>query len=165
MNDPKHPKAGDRTLDLGDIELVDITPDHVARLSKLRDGHAEAIEALVLATPAARQRAGLSEAEVNDLEALWAAYQRIDEVRPAVEKLLELLHETRLVRGHEIAYRLGEMAHQVRRRADRTDHGAEVAAPFEALLDYHFATGQMAAAAREKNKKEAEAPADASSPS
>lgn len=164
MSNPKHPKAGDRTMDLSDIEVVDITPDHVAHLSKLRDGHAGAIAALLAANLMARQRAGLNEVEVAELSAIWAAYQRIEEVLPAVEKLLELLHETRLVRGHEIAYRLGEMAHQVRRRADRSANGAEVAAPFEALLEYHFATGQKAAAAREKNKKEAEGPASTSSP-
>ncbi|MDI3281760.1 hypothetical protein [Polyangium sp. 15x6] len=158
MSDPKHPKAGDRTMDLSDIPLVDITPDHVAHLSKLREGHAGAIAAVLTAAAAARQRAGLSEVEVAELNANWAAYEQIEEVLPAVEKLLELLHETRLVRGHEIAYRLGEMAHQVRRRADRSANGAEVAGPFEALLDYHFATGQKSAAAREKNKKEAEAP-------
>ncbi|TKC99587.1 hypothetical protein [Polyangium fumosum] len=164
MSDPKHPKAGDRTMDLSDIELVDITPDHVAHLSKLRDGHAGAIAALLLSDPAARQQAGLSEVEVAELGALWQDFQRIEEVLPAVEKLLELLHETRLVRAHEIAYRLGEMAHQVRRRAERSAKGAEVAAPFEALLEYHFATGQKAAAAREKNKKEAEAPASTNTP-
>ncbi|MDI1477232.1 hypothetical protein [Polyangium sp. y55x31] len=156
MSNPKHPKAGDRSIDVTDVDLVDITPDHIARLSKLRDGHAPAIAAILHADPAARQRAGLSEAEVVELEADWEASRRIEEVLPAVEKLLELLHETRLVRNHAIAFRLGEMAHQVRRRADRLPNGTEVAAPFQTLLEYHFAVGQKIAALREKNKKDAE---------
>ncbi len=166
MSDPKHPKAGERSIDITDVELVDITPDHIARLSKLRDGHAAGILAVLLADPAVRLRAGLREVEVAELEADWATCKRIEEVLPAVEKLLELLQETRLVRGHSIAFRLGEMAHQVRRRADRSPNGTEVAAPFEPLLDYHFAVGQKAAATREKNKKDAEPPpASSTSPS
>jgi len=152
-SDPKHPKAGDRSIDGTDLELVDITPDHIARLSKLRDGHALGIAAILGADPAARQRAGLSEVEVVELGADWEVSKRIEEVLPAVEKLLELLHETRLVRNHAIAFRLGEMAHQVRRRADRLANGTEVAAPFEPLLDYHFAVGQKIALAREKNQE------------
>ncbi|MRG93843.1 hypothetical protein [Polyangium spumosum] len=164
MSNPQHPKPGDLVMDLSDIEVVDITPEHVARLSKLREGHALAILAVLLAEPAARQRAGLSEVEVAELATLSQNLQRVEEVLPAVEKLRELLHETRLVWSHEIAYRLGEMAHQVRRRAERAVNGVEVAAPFEALIDYHFETGQKSAAAREKNKTEAEAPASSSSP-
>jgi len=156
MSDPKHPKVGDRAVDITDVELVDITPDHIPRMTKLREGHPSAITAILGADLVARKRAGLSDSEVSDLDALWAKCQRIDEVLPAVEKLHELLVETRLVHGHEIGIRLGEMAHQVRRRADRSPNKGEVAGPFEALLDYHFATGQMAAAAREKNKKNTE---------
>ena len=73
-----------------------------------------------------------------EIGAAWEASKRIEEVLPAVEKLLELLHETRLVRNHAIAFRLGEMAHQVRRRADRLPNGTEVVAPFEPLLDYQI---------------------------
>ncbi|MDC3954771.1 hypothetical protein [Polyangium jinanense] len=156
MSDSKHPQPGDRSIDVTDLDLVDITPDHIARLSKLRDGYASAIKAILLADPAVRQRAGLSEIEVAELGADWETSKRIDEVVPAVEKLLELLHETRLMRNHAIAFRLGEMAHQVRRRADRLPNGTEVAAPFEPLLAYHFAVGQKIAAMREKNKKAAE---------
>lgn len=156
MNDPKHPLPGERHIDVTDISLVDITSDYVSHLSKLREGHAAAVANLMQAGPAARKKAGLNEDEVEELAAAWAACMRVDEVLPAVEKLLELLVETRLVRGHEVAVRIGEMAHQIRRRAERSPNGGEILGPFQTLVDYHFAVGQKAAAAREKKKKEAE---------
>ena len=47
---------------------------------------------------------------------------------------------------------------------DAQDDEHEAHAPFEPLLDYHFAVGQKIALAREKNKKELEPPAPTTSP-
>ncbi|UQA57268.1 hypothetical protein [Polyangium aurulentum] len=154
MSDPKHPKAGDQSIDASDLALVDIMPDHISKLTKLRDGCGKAVGNVLGADPAARKRAGVNEVEVAELGEIWADCQRIDELLPAVEKLCELLHETRLVRGHEVAMKLGEMAHQIRRRAERMPNGTEILAPFSALLDYQFAPAQKAAATREKNRAE-----------
>ena len=152
MSDPKHPTIGAQHIDVTDLALVDITPDHVHRLSKLRDGHGAAVSNVLGSNATIRKRAGVNEAEVEELGELWVACQRIDEVLPAAEKLVELLHETRLVRGHEVAIKLREIAHQVRRRAERLPDGTEVLAPFDALLDYQFGPAQKAAAARDKDK-------------
>jgi len=154
MSNPMHPKAGDKIIDVSDIELKDITPEHIGKLTKMREGHGAALVNLLDSDPAARKRAGLSEPEVEELAALWAKYQRIEEVLPAAEKLAELLHETRLLHGHAIGAKLGEMANQIRRRAERVDNGAEVVGPFEVLLAYQFAPAQKAAATREKAKAE-----------
>lgn len=102
---------------------------------------------------AAFKRAGIAASEVEDVITLWEKCKRIDAVLPAVEKLCELLVETRLMEGHNLAIRLGEMAYQIRRRGTRTANGTEVMAPFETLLNYHFGPGQQAAATREKKKK------------
>ena len=158
MSDPKHPKPYDQILDISDLTLVDITPEHISRLTKLRDGHPVAVDSVVSATPLALKRAGIHPDEAQELAALWADAQRIDEVLPAVEKLLELLHETRLVRGHEIAMRLGEMAQQIRRRADRSPDGTEILAPFEKLLAYQSAPALKAVATKEKARANEEAP-------
>ena len=164
MSDPKNPVPGDRCIDLTDIELHDITPDMARRLLKLRDGHAQAVQTLLLADPAVRKQAGLSEAEVQDLADTWAAYQRIEQVLPAVRKLLEIVEETRLVHGADIAMKLGEMAHQVRRRGAKIQNGDAVLAPFETLLDYQFGPAQMAADRRAKAKAEEETPAENPAP-
>ncbi len=159
MSNPMHPKAGDKIIDVSDIELKDITPEHIGKLTKMREGHGVAILNLLESDPAARKRAGLSEPEVEELAELWTKYQRIEEVLPAAEKLAELLHETRMLHGHAIGAKLGEMANQIRRRADRVDDGAEVVGPFEALLAYQFAPAQKAAATRAKAETETEAEA------
>jgi len=153
MDDPKHPKPTDKHIDVRDLELVDIPPDHVARLSKLRAGHAEAVEGVLRLPAATLKRAGVHAEEVQDLAAHWATIQRIDEVMPAVEKLLELLKETRLVHGHEVALKLGEMASQVRRRADHAHNAGEIAGPFEPLLAYQSGPALRAAATKAKAAK------------
>jgi hypothetical protein len=164
MSDPKHPRPNDQVFDLSDLQLVDITPDRIAELSKLRQGHEIAVESVVSATPAVLKRAGISADEVQDLATAFAVIQRIDEVLPAVEKLVELLRETRLVRGHDVATRLGEMAQQVKRRADRAADGHEIAAPFEALSTYQSAPAVKAAATKEKAKAKEETPSPIAAP-
>ncbi|MRG93423.1 hypothetical protein [Polyangium spumosum] len=158
MSDPKHPKPYDQIFDLSDLQLVDITPEHISHLTKLRDGHDVAVETLLFASPLALKRAGIHPDEAQELAALWADAQRIDEVLPAAEKLVELLRETRLVRGHEIAIRLGEMVQQIRRRADRSPDGAEILAPFEKVIAYQSAPALKAAATKEKMRAKEEAP-------
>ncbi|MDC3957643.1 hypothetical protein KEG38_27540 [Polyangium jinanense] len=159
MSDPKHPKPNDQVIDVSDLALVDITPDHISRLSKLREGYDVAVKTVVTASPVALQRAGIHPGEVAALAANWVDVERIDEVVPAVEKLLELLHETRLMRGHEIAMRLGEMAQQIRRRADRSPDGAEILAPFEDLLAYQSGPALKAVATKEKARANEDTPA------
>ncbi|MDI1434195.1 hypothetical protein [Polyangium sorediatum] len=147
-------------MHLSDLQLVDITPEHISRLTKLREGHPVAIDNVISASPVALKRACIHPDEPQIVAALWADVQRLDEVLPAVEKLLELLHETRLMRGHEIAMRLGEMVQQIRRRADRSPDGAEILAPFEKLLAYQSAPALKAVATKEKARANEEAPSE-----
>jgi len=158
MSDPKHPRPYDQTFDLSDLQLVDITPEHISHLTKLREGHPVAIDNVISASSVALKRACIHPDEPQLVAALWADVQRLDEVQPAVEKLLELIKETRLMRGHEIALRLGEMAQQVRRRAERAPDGAEIMALFERLLAYQSAPALKAAATRDKARANEEAP-------
>lgn len=155
MSDPKHPKPTDQVIDVSDLDLVDITPERIAELSKLREGHALAVKSILNASPEAIQRAGLNPSEIEALAAAYADIERINEVMPAVEKLVELLYETRLVRGDEVATRLSEMASLIRRRKSRSAQGPEIAGPFEPLLTYQSAPAHKAAATKAKAKKEA----------
>ena len=167
MNDPKNPEPGERSVDLTDLDLHDITPEEAQRLLKLRDGHPKAVKNVLLAAPEVRKQAGLSEVEVTELTAKWVKVQRIEQVLPAVQKLVELLEETRLVEGADIAMRLGEMANQVRRRAGKLADGDTVLAAFEELLDYQFGLAQQVAdrRAKAKVKSDAAAPPPAGTPS
>jgi hypothetical protein len=80
-------------------------------------------------------------------------------VQPAVDKLAELVKETKQVNGHEIAIRLAEIANQIRRRGERSTNEGEVVAPFTALFDYQFGPAAKAAATKEKAKANADPPA------
>jgi hypothetical protein len=151
------PEPGERSIDLTDLVLVDITPEQAQRLLKLRDGHPQAIKCVLLADPAIRKMAGLSESEVGDLGQKWTKAQRIEKVLPAARKLVELLEETLLVEGADIAMRLGEMARQIRRRAPNLPEGDTLLATFEVLLDYQFALAQQVADRRAKAKAKAAA--------
>jgi len=159
MSDPKHPRPGDQVVDLSDLALKDITPEQAQKLTKPRDGIAKAVTNVLLSDSEARKRAGVSDDEVVELTALWADYQRLEEVLPAVEKLAELVKETRQLSGHEIAIRVGEIANQIRRRGERSINEGEVVAPFSVLLDYQFGPAVKAAATREKAKGKTDAPA------
>ena len=163
MSDPMNPQPGDKTIDLKDLALYDITSEEAQRLLKLRDGHPKAIKNVLLADPAVRKQAGLAEDEVTALSDKWTKMQRIEQVLPAVQKLVELLEETRLVEGADIAMRLGEMANQVRRRAGKLPNGDPILAAFEDLLDYQFGLAQQVADRRAKAKAKADGAAAASS--
>jgi len=165
MSDPKNPIPGERAIDVNDLDLIDVTPDHIQKLPKLRDGHAQAVQCVLLADPAIRKQAGLSEVEVEELGQRWAKVQRIQQVLPAARKLVELLEETSYVEGGDIASKLTEMAHQIRRRSARLPAGDAILAAFEDLSEYQFAIAQKSADKRARAKAKATAsPAPAATP-
>lgn len=149
MSDPKHPKVGDLIIDATDIPLVDITPDRVRQLTKVRDGYESAVANVVQLATADVERAGLNPAEIQRLQSLSADDAHLGELHAAAQKLTELLYETRLQRRHEIATLLAEFAAQARRRADRVENKAEVLGPLAALLDYQYGPAKQAAATKE----------------
>jgi hypothetical protein len=152
MGDPKHPKVGDLSVDASDIQVTDITPEQVKKLTKVRDGFEKAIENVVNLKPEAIDRAGLNEKDIQRLTANLMRDQRIAELLPASEKLVELLHETRQLGRHEMATILGEFAAQTRRRADRSSNASEILGPLEVLLDYQYGPAMKATATKEKAK-------------
>ena len=149
VSDPKHPNIGDLSIDASGIVLVDITPDRVRQLTKVRDGYEAVITHVVQLAAADVARAGLNPADIQRLQALSAEDAHLGQLHAAAEKLTELLYETRLQRRHEIATLLGEFASQTRRRADRAENGHEVLGPLAALLEYQYGPAQQAVATKE----------------
>lgn len=164
MSNPKNPEPGDLVIDASDIDVVDITPDQIMKLLKLHDGAEKAMDNLLRLKPLEISRAGVSDAEVARARVLIAEYRRIETLLPAVAKLLELLHETRLDRGHKISLLIAEIATQARRRGERDPQGAEILGPLEDLLTYQYGPAIKAAATRgRKNAQAKRAKAGASS--
>lgn len=152
MSDPKNPVPGDLHIDASDIAVIDLTPEHLKALTKLRAGHEVAVANIARLTPAQLKAAGINPDEAAVIVSLAAEHKQIGALHAAAAKLTELLHETRMDRGHAIAMRIAEFAEQARRRADRSPNGAEILGPLADLLDYQLGPAQKAVTTRTKAK-------------
>jgi hypothetical protein len=154
MSDPKHPAVGDMSIDASDITPADLTPDQIQHKTKVRAGFPNAVAALKRLSPDQIQTSGVNANEVQRALDLKIQYDRCDELLPAAEKLVELLRETKVEYGHQIGIILGEIAAQVRRRADRDPKAAEVLGTISDLLNYISAPGLKAVKTRAKNEEQ-----------
>jgi hypothetical protein len=152
MSDPKNPLPGDLHINASDIAVIDLTPEHLKALTKLRAGHENAVANIARLTAAQLKAAGINPDEAAAIVSLAAEHKRIDVFHAAAAKLAELLHETRMDRGHAMATRIAEIAEQARRRADRSPNGAEILGPLADLLDYQLGPAQKAVTTRVKAK-------------
>ncbi len=160
MSDPKNPKPGDLSIDATDVPLVDITPEQMLKLIRIREGLGEAAGDILRLKPADIDRIGLNPGDVQRAFALIEQYERLEALLPAAAKLLEMITETRAVRAHELSLLFGEIAAQARRRGERDPRGAEIMGPLANLFAYQYGPAQKAVATRAKAKgKGAEEPA------
>jgi hypothetical protein len=155
LNDKPLPKPGDQVIDVSDMVLVDITPEHISKLVKLHDGADKAMANIERLKPAEIERAGLNEKDVTRALGLIAEHRRLEGILPAAEKLVELIFENKLDRGHQIGLLLGEIATQARRRGERDPKGAEILGPLADLFEYQYGPANKAVATRERNAKAA----------
>jgi hypothetical protein len=158
--DPKHPDIGDLIIDASQLPVRDLTPEQIKKITKLRDGALPALQRILQLTPQELVAAGISAAEITRANTLLSEYKYADELLPPAEKLAELMHETKLDRGHQIANLLTEIAGQVRRRAERDLLDDEILAKLEEVFDYQYGPAYMAQLTRaRKAEAEAEPPA------
>jgi hypothetical protein len=150
MSDPKNPVPGDQIIDASDLDLVDITPEQMQRLLKIRTGLDKAMANVMRLKPEEIDRAGLNPNDMQRAITLIQQYERIEDFLPAAQKLAEMLLETRAQRAHELSLLLGEIAAQVRRRGERDSKGAEIMGPLADLFEYQFGPARKSAATRAK---------------
>ena len=162
MNDPKNPTPGDLHIDASDIAVIDLTPEYLQTLTKLRAGSEKAVANVARLTPAQLKAAGINADDPAALVALAAEHKRICALYEAAAKLTELLHETHLDRGHTIATRLAETTEQAKRRADRSPNGAEILGPLADLIEYQLGPAYKGAATKAKGKAASEVNGEAS---
>lgn len=151
-SDPTNPKPGDLHIDASAIAVVDLLPEQIAKLSKLRDGYEKALDSLTSLSSEAATRAGIHPGEIDRAATLAAEIKSLDVFAPAADKLSELMKETRYDRAHQLAGILTEAAAQARRRADRDPNGASILAPLEDLLEFQYGPAAKATITREKAK-------------
>ena len=152
MSDPKNPTPGDLHIDATDIAVIDLTPEYLQTLTKLRAGFEKGVANIARLTPAQLKAAGINPDDAATIVALTAEHKRISALHEASAKLTELLHETSMDRGHTIATRLAEATEQAKRRADRSPNGAEILGPLADLLQYQLGPAYKGAATKAKAK-------------
>ncbi len=151
-SDPKNPKPGDLHIDASDLTVIDLIPEQIPKLSKLREGYESALDSLASLSPQAATRAGIHPEEIARAVTLAAEIKSLDVFSPAADKLAELMRETRLDRAHQLAGILTEAAAQARRRADRDPNRASILAPLEELLEFQYGPAAKASVTRGKAK-------------
>jgi hypothetical protein len=159
MSDPKHPAVGDMAIDASDVTHVNLTAHQILTKIKVRAGFSQAVTALTRLSPNQIQVSGVNAGEVQRAIDLKVQYDRCEELIPPVEKLLELLRETRIEYGHQISIILGETAAQARRRADHDPKAAEILGTIEDLLDYISAPALKGIKTRAKKDQRDSSPA------
>jgi hypothetical protein len=157
MSDATKPKPGDLSIDVTDLVVYDLTAEQISTKTKVRPGFDKAVECLGRLKPEQIKQVGLSADDIERSGALLIQYNRADEVLPAVDKLAELLRETKIETGHQIGIILGDSASHMRRRAERDAKAAEIMGTLADLLNYVSAPANKAVATRNKAAAE-EAP-------
>ncbi len=155
-NDPRHPSVGALVIDASQLEVKDLTVEQIKKLTKLREGGLKAVRRLIQLVPQHLEAAGISPNEITRAGKLLGEYEYSDELLPPADKLAELIRETKLDRGHQLANLLTEVAAQVRRRAERGLLDNEVLAALEELLDYQYGPAYKAQLTRARKASEAE---------
>jgi hypothetical protein len=89
-------------------------------------------------------------------------FDRASELLGPAEKMVELLRETRMYRGHQVGLVLSEMANQARHRGEKDAQAAQLLGMLGDLINYIYGPAQKGAAAR-KDREESEAPAPSGS--
>jgi hypothetical protein len=152
MGIPTDPERGDKHIDASAVALRDLTPEYIRTLTKLRSGYMKAVACVERLTPEQLKANGISPDEVAALVTQAAEHKQLIAFYEASEKLTELCHDSKMEKGHQIATRLAEMAEQARRRADRSQNGAEILGPLADLFEYQFAPAEKSASTKAKAK-------------
>jgi hypothetical protein len=152
-SDPKRPKYGEPAIDISDLPVKGMTAEQVKKATKLRPGALAALQRVLQLKPPQREAAGISPTEITRGGALLSDYTYAAELEPPAEKIAELVHETKIDRGHQIAALLTEVAGQVRHRAERGLLDPEVLAALEELFDYQYGPAYKGQLTKAKNAK------------
>ena len=159
-NDPTHPVIGDLIIDARQLPVRDMTIEQIRKATKLRDGWLTALQRILQLKPKELEAAGISSTEITRATALLSEYKYAEELLPPADKLAELVYETKIDRGHQIANLITEIAGLVRRRAERGLIDEELLAALEGVLDYQYGPAEKAQLTRARNAKaEGEPPA------
>lgn len=151
---------GSRIIDCsGMVWLEDHPPGATAGNTGAQEGYDEVVIEIVSNQASVGVNLGITAQDIADIEEDDRRIAEIDAVLPAVEKLAEMLTETRSVTNHRRHRRIADLAALIDARI-RAQPEAKLDAVYEKTRKYRSAIAQKAAATRRRNLAAAEAGAD-----
>lgn len=147
------PRVGDLKIDLSALTyLKDLPSGGLRGLQPEKDGINEALTEVFANQETYGATAKITEEELKELQDLTTKIDQLDDAHPAVEKLLEMIEETRAILVDRREKRLHSMAKMIDILA--SDH-PELAARYERLRRYRSAKARKAAQTRARKAAEA----------
>lgn len=147
-------KVGDLQVDLSAMASFLVDVETTRGLQSEKEGLAETQAELYGNQKEFGAAAKISDAEIQELQTFDAQIQQIDEALPIVEKLLEMLTESRAVLDDKREKQL----HSIAELVDTTSKkNPDLLARYQRIRRYRSATALKGVKTREKNK-EKEAP-------
>jgi hypothetical protein len=150
--------ANAKKIDASDINLTDLTPTQMKEFTKLRDGHEGVLElfrTLLAEKPEMFKRAGIDVDTVKQALVVIENRKKAEALLPVAENLVELLRETIVSDGKEVADVITEATNQAERRAEKDAKGYEILASFETMITYQNAPAAKAQATQNQKKAQA----------
>jgi hypothetical protein len=150
--------ANTKIIDASGINLTDLTPTQMKEFTKLRDGHEGVLElfrTLLVEKPEMFKRAGIDVDTVKHALLVIENRQKAEVLLPVAENLVEMLRETIVSDGKEVADVITEATNQAERRAEKDPKGEEILAAFETMITYQNAPAAKAQATQNQKKAQA----------
>lgn len=160
-NDPKLPMRGALSVDASDMQpdLVDLAERERLGLRSTQPGFAEAQAEIEFNQPTLGGRGGITDFVFQQLRHSSACIKKIDEQLPAVQKLLEILVESRAWHDDRRQRLVSGIAKSVEAQAAALgDH--ELLAKYQFTREYRSSIARKAARTRKRNQELVDAPVE-----
>ncbi|MBK9266470.1 MAG: hypothetical protein IPM54_42615 [Polyangiaceae bacterium] len=154
--------AGPLEISLKDLDghLIDLPKNAMQRLRSAQDGIDEVITELAQSVPLHGENAGITTKVYQSFVDDTAIIEKLEAGESELEKLLEVVRESRAKKVHNRENTIAQMADAAKSTAHRTGDKS-ILAPFEKTIRYNSQIAEKAAQTRRKN---AEAKAEEGTP-
>lgn len=155
------PYAGPLQIALDDCkdDLIDLPPDTLVRLRKVKPGIENVRSELQNSIPAHGESAGIVGTVYSRFVKETTLVDKLRIHEAELEKALEMVRESRAKAEHDRENTVAQIVDSVKSTSARTGNG-HILAPFEKTIDYHRQVAVKAAQTRRKNKQAPQEPSN-----
>ena len=158
-SDPKNPKAGELSIDASAVAPFAVEIDDAIGLRTAHPGTDEALTEISVNQADWGVKAGVAQADVDELAASTQRIATCDLFLLAVLRLAKILRNTRAMEVHNREVRIGVIADTVEGRG-KLPGNEEVAAKYSKTRSYRSTVGAKSAKTRKRNQKAEQAEAE-----